>query len=154
MAILNNPNIGKGYWLSCNLCQCGDYSISTSFPIGIVAHVQSGLTSWQFCKSREVCSFKCDIWRLIVYFFTFTELPWNQATLDMSDYAKWKDGDIEQSPHWQRLQDNLLLSLIKKMLTHSASKRYTMKQILNHLWVKKKFKDSGMSACSQPLFRS
>ena len=68
----------------------------------------------------------------------------------MSDYAKWKDGDIEQSLHWQRLQDNLLLSLIKKMLTHSASKRYTMKQLLNHLWVKKKFKDSGMSYCSQP----
>merc|ERR1712203_123524 len=70
------------------------------------------------------------------------ELPWNQATLDISDYQNWKDGEIERSAHWQRLQDNLLLSLIKKILAHSPSKRYTILQIRNHLWVKKKFKDS------------
>ena len=64
--------------------------------------------------------------------------------MDMSDYAKWKDGDIEKSPHWQRVKDNLLLSLIKKTLIHSPSKRYTIDQIKNHLWFKKKFKDSGM----------
>jgi len=88
-----------------------------------------------------------DIWScgIVLVAMVTGELPWNQATLDMSDYAKWKDGDIDQSPHWQRLQDIQLLSLIKKMLTHSASKRYTMKQILNHLWVKKKFKDSDGS---------
>ena len=61
----------------------------------------------------------------------------------MREYSKWKEGDIEQSPHWQRLQDNLLLSLIKKILTHSPSKRYNLLQIKNHLWVKKKFKDSN-----------
>jgi len=61
----------------------------------------------------------------------------------MSDYAKWKDGDIEKSPHWQRVKDNLLLSLIKKTLIHSPSKRYTIDQIKNHLWFKKKFKDSA-----------
>ena len=122
-------------------------------PLVVIAHVQSGLI---LCKFSKSCSLLVQMWYLETYclLFTFSELPWNQATLDMSDYAKWKDGDIEQSPHWQRLQDNLLLSLIKKMLTHSASKRYTMKQILNHLWVKKKFKDSGMSPCSQPLYRS
>ena len=79
-----------------------------------------------------------------MYSTTFPELPWNQATVDMSDYSKWKEGDIEQSPHWQRLKDNLLLSLVKKILTHSPSKRYNLLQIKNHLWVKKKFKDSGM----------
>ena len=77
------------------------------------------------------------------FIFLFTELPWNQATLDISDYQNWKDGEIERSAHWQRLQDNLLLSLIKKILAHSPSKRYTLLQIRNHLWVKKKFKDSG-----------
>ena len=41
----------------------------------------------------------------------------------MSDYAKWKDGDIEKSPHWQRVKDNLLLSLIKKTLAHYPTKR-------------------------------
>jgi len=60
----------------------------------------------------------------------------------MSDYAKWKDGDIEKSLHWQRVKDNLLLSLIKKTLAHYPAKRYTLLQIKNHLWFKKKFKDS------------
>ena len=73
-----------------------------------------------------------------------TELPWNQATLDISDYSKWKENDIETSGHWQRIQDNLLLSLIKKMLNHGPSKRYNLNQIKNHLWFKKKFKDSGI----------
>merc|ERR1711953_1047747 len=73
------------------------------------------------------------------------ELPWNQATLDISDYSKWKENDIETSGHWQRIQDNLLLSLIKKMLNHGPSKRYNLNQIKNHLWFKKKFKDSDGS---------
>ena len=80
-------------------------------------------------------------------------MPWNQATLDISDYQNWKDGEIERSAHWQRLQDNLLLSLIKKCLAHSPSKRYTIPQIKNHLWVKKKFKDSGEILLSVLFFR-
>jgi len=84
-----------------------------------------------------------DIWScgIVLVAMVTGELPWNQATVDISDYAKWKDNDIEQSGHWQRIQDNLLLSMIKKMLTHSPSKRYTVPQIKNHLWFKKKFKD-------------
>jgi len=85
-----------------------------------------------------------DLWScgIVLVAMVTGELPWNQATLDISDYQNWKDGEIERSAHWQRLQDNLLLSLIKKILAHSPSKRYTLLQIRNHLWVKKKFKDS------------
>lgn len=61
----------------------------------------------------------------------------------MSEYAQWKDGEIERSGHWKRIQDNLLLSLVKKILSCSPSKRYSIAQIKNHLWFKKKFKDSG-----------
>ena len=83
--------------------------------------------------------------RFVIYICCYlTELPWNQATLDISDYSKWKENDIETSGHWQRIQDNLLLSLIKKMLNHGPSKRYNLNQIKNHLWFKKKFKDSGI----------
>ena len=82
--------------------------------------------------------------RFVIYICcSLTELPWNKATLDISDYSKWKENDIETSGHWQRIQDNLLLSLIKKMLNHGPSKRYNLNQIKNHLWFKKKFKDSG-----------
>jgi len=85
-----------------------------------------------------------DIWScgIVLVAMVTGELPWNQATVDMSDYAKWKDGDIEKSPHWQRVKDNLLLSLIKKTLAHYPTKRYTIEQIKNHLWFKKKFKDT------------
>jgi len=99
-----------------------------------------------------------DIWScgIVLVAMVTGELPWNQATADISDYAKWKNGQIEGSQHWQRLQDNLLLSLIKKMLVHSPSKRYTGPQIKNHLWFKKKFKDSDGAliepeiACASP----
>jgi len=88
-----------------------------------------------------------DIWScgIVLVAMVTGELPWNQATVDMSDYAKWKEGDIETSNHWHRLKDNLLLSLIRKMLVHSPSRRYTLMQIKNHLWYKKKFKDSDGS---------
>merc|ERR1712241_1526069 len=76
-----------------------------------------------------------DIWScgIVLVAMVTGELPWNQATVDMSDYAKWKDGDIEKSPHWQRVKDNLLLSLIKKTLAHYPTKRYTIEQIKYHL---------------------
>jgi len=88
-----------------------------------------------------------DIWScgIVLVAMVTGELPWNQATLDISDYSKWKENDIETSGHWQRIQDNLLLSLIKKMLNHGPSKRYNLNQIKNHLWFKKKFKDSDGS---------
>ena len=104
---------------------------------------------YNYLVHRELQSFTYYLQAINLYtisfffIFLFTELPWNQATLDISDYQNWKDGEIERSAHWQRLQDNLLLSLIKKILAHSPSKRYTILQIRNHLWVKKKFRDSG-----------
>jgi len=94
-----------------------------------------------------------DIWScgIVLVAMVTGELPWNQATLDISDYSKWKENDIETSSHWQRIQDNLLLSLIKKMLNHGPSKRYNLNQIKNHLWFKKKFKDSEPEIAFFPL---
>jgi serine/threonine protein kinase len=74
--------------------------------------------------------------------------------MDMQDYAQWKEGEIERSAHWKRV-DNLLLSIIKKMLAHSPSRRYSISQIKNHLWFKKKFIDSGTyfnTICCRYLF--
>jgi len=45
----------------------------------------------------------------------------------------------------------LLLSLIKKILEHSPSKRYKILNIKNHLWFKKKFKDSDGSLLEPEL---
>jgi len=94
-----------------------------------------------------------DLWScgIVLVAMVTGELPWNQATLDIPDYSNWKDGNIERSAHWQRIQDNLLLSLIKKILGHSPSKRYTILQVKNHLWFKKKFKDSDGSLIEPEL---
>jgi serine/threonine-protein kinase Chk1 len=43
---------------------------------------------------------------------------------------------------WRRI-DNLPLALLRKVLCPSPTKRYTLAQIMNHLWFKKQFKDSG-----------
>jgi hypothetical protein len=45
-------------------------------------------------------------------------------------------------PIWQRL-DNVPLSLLRKILCTTPSKRATIAQIRSHLWCRKTFKDKG-----------
>lgn len=85
-----------------------------------------------------------DIWScgIVLVAMLSGELPWDQPTLDQREYVAWKDQETERCPGpWKRI-DNLPLSLLKKILAPSPSKRYTMQQIINHLWFKMKFKDS------------
>jgi len=52
------------------------------------------------------------------------------------------DQEYEQAPRtWKRV-DNLPLALLRKILLPLPSRRYTMPQIQNHIWCKKKFKDA------------
>ena len=63
------------------------------------------------------------------------------------EYCNWKDGKYSADP-WRKI-DNLPLSLLRKILMPLPSRRYKLDQILNHIWVKKKLKDSEM-----PIVRS
>jgi len=47
----------------------------------------------------------------------------------------------EKSRIWKKI-DNLVLSLLRKVLLPHPSRRYTLTQIKNHIWCKKKFRDA------------
>ena len=84
-----------------------------------------------------------DSFKKQIFILLFAELPWDQPTIDQREYVAWKDQEIERCPGpWKRIE-NLPLSLLRKILAPSPSKRYTIQQISNHLWYKKKFRDSG-----------
>ena len=68
------------------------------------------------------------------------ELAWDKPTSDQAEYNNWKDGKYNVDP-WKKI-DNLPLSLLRKVLMPVPSRRYKLDQIQNHIWVKKKFKDS------------
>lgn len=68
------------------------------------------------------------------------ELPWDKPTSDQREYNNWKDGKYGMDV-WKKI-DNLPLSLLRKILLPLPSRRYKLDQILNHIWVKKKFKDT------------
>ena len=66
------------------------------------------------------------------------ELPWDKPTSDELPYNSWKDANYQRPP-WSKV-DNVPLSLLRKVLMPVPSKRYTLTQIKNHVWLKKKFK--------------
>lgn len=86
-----------------------------------------------------------DIWSagIVLVAMLTGELPWDQATPDQKDFQIWKDQEYEKAPRtWKRV-DNLPLALLRKILLPHPSRRYTMSQIQNHIWCKKKFKDAN-----------
>ena len=91
-----------------------------------------------------------DLWScgIILVAMLTGELPWDKATPDQVEYMNWKDQKLAVSP-WKKI-DNLPLSLLRKVLMPHPSRRYKLDQILNHVWVKKKFKDAetGLSRSS------
>jgi len=83
-----------------------------------------------------------DIWScgVVLVAMLTGELPWDKPTSDQTEYNNWKDLKYSLDP-WKKI-DNLPLSLLRKVLMPLPSKRYSLTQIQNHIWVKKKFKDS------------
>jgi len=83
-----------------------------------------------------------DIWScgVVLVAMLTGELPWDKPTSDQIEYTNWKDGKYNSDP-WKKI-DNLSLSLLRKILMPIPSRRYKLDQIQNHIWVKKKFKDT------------
>ena len=59
------------------------------------------------------------------------------------EYTNWKDLKYSLDP-WRKI-DNLPLSLLRKVLMPLPSKRYSLGQIQNHIWMKKTFKEGEQS---------
>jgi len=83
-----------------------------------------------------------DIWScgVVLVAMLTGELPWDKPSTDQVEYMNWKDQKLDVNP-WRKI-DNLPLSLLRKILMPSPSRRFTLAQIKNHVWVSKKFKDA------------
>ncbi|XP_017886300.1 serine/threonine-protein kinase grp isoform X1 [Ceratina calcarata] len=85
-----------------------------------------------------------DIWScgIILVALLAGELPWDQSVADCEEYMAWRDGKYMSLTPWKKL-DNISLSLIKNVLMHSPSNRYTVKDIKQHRWFTKKFHEGN-----------
>ncbi|XP_026817442.1 serine/threonine-protein kinase grp-like isoform X1 [Rhopalosiphum maidis] len=79
-----------------------------------------------------------DIWScgIILVSMLAGELPWDMPSDNDEDYKLWKTTDYSNHSPWCKL-DTLALSLVRKILTPTPSKRYDISQIQSHLWFKK-----------------
>ncbi|XP_059088058.1 serine/threonine-protein kinase Chk1-like isoform X2 [Tigriopus californicus] len=95
----------------------------------------------------------CDIWccGVVLMAMLVGELPWSQALPHETSYVQWKNHEYTRSPY-QRL-GNLPLSLLRKMLAHSPSQRYSIQKIKNHLWCKTRFTDDDGNMIEPVLVR-
>ncbi|XP_076678572.1 serine/threonine-protein kinase grp [Andrena cerasifolii] len=93
-----------------------------------------------------------DIWScgIILVALLAGELPWDQSSAECPEYMAWRSGKYMSLTPWKKL-DNSSLSLIKNVLTHSPSARYTIQDIKRHRWFIKKFQKAGnMEGCIRP----
>lgn len=88
-----------------------------------------------------------DIWSCGIILVTLLsgELPWDQSLAECPEYIAWRNGKYMSLTPWKKL-DNSSLSLIKKILVHSPSARYTIQDIKNHRWFLRKFQKGGSSS--------
>ena len=91
-----------------------------------------------------------DIWScgVVLVAMLTGELPWDKPTADQVEYNNWKDLKYALNP-WKKI-DNLPLSLLRKVLMPLPSKRYTLGQIQNHVWMKKKFREGEENVLARP----
>ncbi|XP_057670877.1 serine/threonine-protein kinase grp [Diorhabda carinulata] len=82
-----------------------------------------------------------DIWSCGIVFVAMLtgELPWGDTTDENSDFSKWKTEDYILDTPWSKLS-NTALNLARNILNIDSKKRFNLKQINDHLWMKFNFK--------------
>ncbi|KAJ1519307.1 hypothetical protein ONE63_004606 [Megalurothrips usitatus] len=88
-----------------------------------------------------------DIWScgVILVAMLAGELPWDQPTVDCQEYLAWKDGKSMGVTPWSKLE-NMVLSLVRKILVPLPSGRFNMEKIKNHRWFQKQLQKSLVSS--------
>ncbi|KAG7200518.1 hypothetical protein KM043_001082 [Ampulex compressa] len=89
-----------------------------------------------------------DLWScgIILVALLAGELPWDQSLAECPEYVAWRDGKYMSLTPWKKL-DNVSLSLIKNILMHTPSSRYTIQDIKQHRWFIKKFQKGSFGNC-------
>lgn len=80
-----------------------------------------------------------DIWScgIVLVALLSGELPWDAPTNECSEYREWSNQNYFFSP-WSKIS-NEPLALLKKILRHSPSKRYSIELVKKHVWCKKSY---------------
>ncbi|XP_074652670.1 serine/threonine-protein kinase Chk1-like [Tubulanus polymorphus] len=90
-------------------------------------------------KGRPYEAQPADLWSCGIILVTMLagELPWDIPTASCREYNDWKDCKITQSP-WTKI-DNLALSLLRRLLIETVSRRAVIAWIKENQWYLKTF---------------
>ncbi|XP_034947360.1 serine/threonine-protein kinase grp [Chelonus insularis] len=85
-----------------------------------------------------------DIWScgIILVALLAGELPWDEADPMCPEYKAWREGKYEYLTPWKKI-DCIALGLIRKILTHSPTSRYTIPDIKSHRWYLKNLRQDA-----------
>lgn len=94
---------------------------------------------------KEYYAEPADVWScgVILVALVAGELPWDRPSYDCKEFCNWKECNLKMSP-WTKLND-LLVTLLRKILMPMPTKRYTIPQIQKHLWFIKNLKHKTVS---------
>ncbi|XP_015592593.1 serine/threonine-protein kinase grp isoform X3 [Cephus cinctus] len=87
-----------------------------------------------------------DVWScgIILVALLAGELPWDQSVVECREYMAWREGKYMSLTPWKKL-DNLSIAILRKILAHVPSTRYTIEDIKQHRWFTKNCNRAGNS---------
>ncbi|XP_064641120.1 serine/threonine-protein kinase Chk1-like [Lineus longissimus] len=131
-----------------------DFGLATMFRIqGVERKLERCCGTVPYVAPEVILAWKkayqaepADIWScgIILVALLAGELPWDEPTTSCQEYNDWKECKITITP-WSKI-NNLPLSLLRKILTDSVSKRANMSVIKKHQWFTKNFKAKGRTS--------
>lgn len=90
----------------------------------------------------EYAAEPADIWScgMVLLAMLTGELPWDQPTSDQIEFLNWENLEYN-SGVWAKV-NNVPLALLRKVLKTQPSRRSTIPEIKNHVWVTKPLKET------------